>query len=98
MMVARRLHCLIAVEEDKYALLRALHEAHYDLNESYAVSAADEDERLRSEEKEENKDIGNVNEQERLDAEALSYPSWFYRFTTNRAETFLHVGAQAAVN
>ena len=90
-MVARRCRCLIAVDEDKYGMLRALHEASYDLNDNYQASAAEDDEWLQREEKEERKATSDVSETERLDAESLSCPSWFYRFTTNRAETFLHV-------
>ena len=103
-MVARRCRCLIAVEENKYAMLRALHEARYDLNDSYTSRAADEhewtsDEWLQHEEKKETEeDAGVVSEEERLDAEALSYPSWFYRFTTSRAETFLHVTPKRQLN
>ena len=95
-MVARRCRCLIAVEEAKYAMLRALHDAHYDLNECYTVSTADE--RDQSEPKEAMSDARSVAEEERLDAEALSYPSWFYYFTTNRAETFLHVAPKRLLN
>ena len=93
-MVAVRLRCVVCVEEDKWRVLQALWEAGYDLNEQNPPEEvrggrpeAEEGKEGEGERPEEEEEEEGGEE----DSRALSHPTWLSYFTTNKAETSLHV-------
>ena len=83
-LVAVRLSCLLAVEPDKWRMLQALWDAGYDLNDQTPPPPHTQGEGQTEADDGEEEEGGE-------DARALSHPTWLSYFTTNKAETNLHV-------
>ena len=102
MLVARRLGCRVAVEEDKYRMLRALWDAGYDLNEQQPPQPSprpvDGEGRGEGEGEGEAGEGGEDEGWEREeDVRALSHPTWLEYFTTDKRQTAVHMAPKGLV-
>ena len=102
-MVGRRLGCRVAVEEDKYRVLRALWDAGYDLNEQQPPQPPP---RLvdgegggmgEGEDGEGGEGAEDEGWEREEDVRALSHPTWLEYFTTDKRQTPVHMAPKGLV-